>query len=87
MGAFTRILDKEKGGSIYPENGFLGLFKVVLARVEWVTGTLDRGDNVICSLSMILVKTVPRKAVHPLRFALYNRRKFSDRSLGTILNI
>jgi hypothetical protein len=57
-GVFTRWLDKEKGGSIYPENGCLGLFKVALARAEWVTGTLDKGDNVICSLSMILVKTV-----------------------------
>jgi hypothetical protein len=34
------MLDKEKEGSIYPENGCWSLFKVVLAKAEWVTGTL-----------------------------------------------
>ncbi len=67
VGAFTRRLDKEKGESIYPENGCLGLFKVVFAGAELVTGTLDRGDNMICLLSMILVKTVINYTVIPVK--------------------
>jgi len=56
--AFTKRYDKGKGGSIYPENGCLRLSIVVLAWAEWAAGTLDRGDNVIRFLYMILVKTM-----------------------------
>jgi hypothetical protein len=60
-GAFTRRLNKEKGGSLCPENVYLGRFKVVLARAGWVTGILDR--DVIRPLSMLIVKTAVAEGI------------------------